>query len=133
MMYGILKPPEKLLEWPPTAPPKNPYTMLPPEVKVVNIFDLAKPFLQPTTTTSPSPTITSPATTTPPATVATQTVTVTVVNTVTVPTTVTQTVVSTSTVTTTVTQTVTEWGTATIIAVVLFIVGLAIGYIIKRR
>jgi hypothetical protein len=86
------------------------------------------PFLRPRsaviTTPTPSPTPTP-----------TPTPTVTAIGvgtvTVTVPTTITQTVVSTSTVTTTIIQT--EWATTVAIAIVLLIVGFAIGWLIKRR
>ncbi|MEM0026448.1 MAG: ABC transporter substrate-binding protein [Ignisphaera sp.] len=97
-----------------------------------------------TTATTTTPPTTSPATTTPPATSPKPTQTQTVATpiptpTVTISKTITATITSLSTIisaTTSISPTtviVTDWTTTTILAVVLLIVGIAIGWIIKRK
>jgi len=144
--YGILRPPEKPIDWPPTTPPKDPLTLLPPEVKPISLEDLSKQLITPMPTPTPTPTPTTPRpsptpTPTPTPTfvtgvgtvtmtvVVTQSVERTIVSTVVIPSTVLSTILS--TVSTTVRET--EWTTTIILAVVLFVVGLAIGWFIKRK
>ncbi|MEM0026462.1 MAG: ABC transporter substrate-binding protein [Ignisphaera sp.] len=101
-----------------------------------------------TTATTTTPPTTSPATTTPPATspsptqtqtvatpISTVTVTATIERSVTVPSTVTvlSTKITTIVSASPTTVTATDWTTTTILAVVLLVVGIAIGWIIKRK
>ncbi|MEM4003012.1 MAG: ABC transporter substrate-binding protein, partial [Ignisphaera sp.] len=96
----------------PGAPPKLP-------------IEIPKPTPTPTPTPTPKPTPTPVATT----------VTVTAIKTVTTTSVVTSTAVTTrvETVTTTKTETVTDWTITTALAVALLIVGIAIGWFIKRK
>ncbi|MEM0153722.1 MAG: ABC transporter substrate-binding protein [Ignisphaera sp.] len=114
-----------LLQLRPTGrcPTKEAYT--PTKFQILPIEKPVVPTPTPTPTPTPKPTPTPVATT----------VTVTAIKTVTTTSVVTSTVVTTrvETVTTTKTETVTEWTITTALAIALLIVGIAIGWFIKRK
>lgn len=128
MSYGILKPPEKALDWPPRGSPKDVLSLIPPEAKVISIMQLVKTMETPVTQTSPVTTTTYP------------TQAMTTQATVTVPVVTTERITAVSTIVAPVTvtyqtplpQVTTDWTMTIVIGVILLAVGLAIGYIIRR-